>query len=75
MKFEDKLYAIDMESFNNWNKFVQQNENLKKNDLKNLRIMTNKISDRNGKINEGLQYLKDYLLFPQKMFDLFVPMV
>ena len=72
MQFEDKLYAIDMEFFNNWNKFVQQNENLKKNDLKNLRIMTNKISDRNGKINEGLQYLKDYLLLPQKMYDLFV---
>jgi hypothetical protein len=45
MKFEDKLNAIDMEFFNNWNKFVQQNENLKKNDLKNLRIMTNKISE------------------------------
>ena len=36
MQFEDKLY---MEFFNNWNKFVQQNENLKKNDLKNLPII------------------------------------
>ena len=44
---------------------------LKKKDFKNLKINTQKIADQDGKLKEGLVYLKDYIVLSQRMYDLF----
>ena len=43
----------------------------KKTQLKNLKINTEKIADSDGKLKEGLVYLKDYIVLSQRMYDLF----
>ena len=45
---------------------------VKKNfELKNLKMNTEKIADRDGKLKEGLVYLKDYIVLSERMYDLF----
>ena len=68
---EDKFYVIDAHFWQKWNDYVKELKPMKKNEMKNIRINTNKISDKNGKITEGLVYLKDYLLITSKMYELF----
>ena len=67
---EDKFYVIDKEFWNKWIEYTDNPKNYK-NDIKNLRIFTNKISDKNGKINDGLAYNKDYMVLPKKIYELF----
>ena len=68
---EDKFYVIDAHFMTKWNDYVKELKPMKKNEMKNIRINTNKICDKNGKITEGLVYLKDYLLITSKMYELF----
>ena len=44
---------------------------MKKNELKKLKINTEKISDQDGKLKEGLVYLKDYIVLSKRIYDLF----
>ena len=43
----------------------------KKNDFKNLKMNTAKIADQDGKLKEGLVYLKDYIVLSQRIYELF----
>ena len=43
----------------------------KKSQLKNLKINTEKIADHDGRLKEGLVYLKDYIVLSQRIYDLF----
>ena len=43
----------------------------KKNDFKNLKMNTEKIADQDGKLKEGLVYLKDYIVLSQRIYELF----
>ena len=69
-KTENTFYIIDMEFWNKWNK-VTENPKVLKIDLKSLKIFTNKISDKHGKLNEGLTYLKDYIIVTRIIYELF----
>ena len=72
-------YYLNKNSNNNLPKFNLDNVNTssaqgrsKKNSIsKGLRINTNKIADRDGKLKEGLVYLKDYIVLSKRMYDLF----
>ena len=46
-------------------------QKLKKKELKKLKINTEKIADQDGKLKEGLVYLKDYIVLSQRIYDLF----
>ena len=73
-------YYINKNNENNYNNSNLNNVNIttvaglkkKKYELiKGLRINTQKIADRDGKLKEGLVYLKDYIVLSQRMYELF----
>ena len=43
----------------------------KKLEIKNLKINTEKIADRDGRLKEGLVYGKDYIVLSQRIYELF----
>ena len=65
---ENNFYIIDYKFWENWNQLINS-KNYE--ELNNLKIHTENISDQNGKINEGLVYLKDYVILTKKIYDLF----
>ena len=71
MKTENRFYIIDKEFWNKWYKYIMDPKTYKI-ELKNLKINTNKISDKNGKINDGLAYDKDYIVLTTKLYELFI---
>ena len=69
-KTEDTFYIINYDFWNKWNEYIDNPLNLKI-DLKNLKILNNQISDKNGKLNDNLTYGKDYIVVTSKIHDLF----
>ena len=65
---DKRFYIIDCEFWENWKKLMDS-QNYEGNN--NLVIDTEKICDQNGKINEGLIYLKDFMILPKRIYDLF----
>ena len=68
MQTENIFYIINSEFWENWNKLVN-NQNIE--ELENLKIQTESISDVNGKLNEGLVYLNDYIVLTKRIYNLF----
>jgi len=68
INIDDRFYVIDCEFWNKWNELMNTQ---KYEELYNLKINAEKICDQNGKINEGLVYLKDYMILPKRIYDLF----
>lgn len=58
-------------NLDNLNTATGQGRSKKNSMTKGLRINTNKIANRDGKLKEGLVYLKDYIVLSQRMYDLF----
>ena len=53
---------------------VPNPQNLKKEKIENKEILefnTSKIADKNGKLKEGLVYMKDFVVFSKRMYQLF----
>ena len=68
IKIDDIFYVIDFKFWKDWNKLMNGENFEEKN---NLKINTESICDQNGKINEGLVYLTDYIILSRRMYELF----
>ena len=67
----DKIfYIIDKNFYDKWSDYVNNNINENKNI--NLRMMTNKISDKNGKLLDNKEYNIDYIILSKRLYSLFV---
>ena len=68
INIDNRFYVIDCEFWNKWNELITTQ---KYQELYNLKINAEKICDQNGKIYEGLVYLRDYMILPKRIYDLF----
>ena len=67
-KYQDKFYIINFDFWETWNK----NMNLQNyEELKNLKIDTEKLCDRNGQMKEGLVYFVNYIILTEQIYELF----
>ena len=66
--YQNKFYIIDSDFWETW----KRNMNLQNYDeLKTLKINTEKLCDKNGKMNEGLVYLNNYIILTEQIYHLF----
>ena len=72
MQYDTNFYIIDKEFYSKWSEYgnMQEHEQ-KKINLKNLRMNTNKISDKNGRILESKQFDVDYIILSKRIYNLF----
>ena len=66
--FQDKFYIINNDFYETWKKNISS-ENYE--ELKNLKINTEKLCDKNGQMKEGLIYLGDYIILTELIYKLF----
>ena len=67
-KYENKFYIINFDFWETWTKNINlQNYE----ELKNLKINTEKLCDRNGQIKEGLVYFVNYIILTEQIYKLF----
>ena len=66
--FQNKFYIINNDFYETWEKNINS-ENYEV--LKNLKINTEKICDKNGQMKEGLIYLGDYIILTELIYKLF----
>ena len=55
----------------NSSEIVPNPRNLKKENKEIIEFNTSKIADKNGKLKEGLVYMKDFVVFSKRMYQLF----
>ena len=73
LQYDKIFYIIDKEFYVKWDDFMNlPEEEQKRFDLKGLRMTTNKISDKNGKLLENKEYDVDYIILSQRIYNLFV---
>ena len=66
--FQNKFYIINNDFYETWEKNINS-QNYE--ELKGLKINTEKLCDKNGKMKEGLIYLGDYLILTELIYKLF----
>ena len=66
--FQNKFYIINYDFYETWEKNINS-ENYE--ELKNLKINTEKICDKNGQMKEGLVFLVDYIILTELIYKLF----
>ena len=67
-KYENNISNVNIPNVNTTTTAAQK---MKKNKLINLKMNTEKIADKDGKLKEGLVYLKDYIILSQRLYRLF----
>ena len=70
LQSDNIFYVIDKNFYDKWNDYV--NNNIIENKNINLRIMTNKICDKNGKLFDNVEYNVDYIILSKRLYFLFV---
>ena len=68
IKTEEIFYIIDYKFWENWNILINYHNY---DEVSKLKINTGNICDQNGKINEGLVYLTDFIILTKKIYELF----
>ena len=75
MQKDDYFYLIDVAFWNKWNDITtnqnQEDEDDINNMRRNLKIRTKNICDKNGKILEGKEYIKDFIVVSKTIYTLF----
>ena len=71
LQFDDKFYIVDFNFWDNWKKLSNSNIDIYSKEYQNLTINNNSISEKNGRLKEGLVYLKNYVIFSERMYHLF----
>ena len=66
--FQNKFYIINGEFWETWNKNINS-QNYE--ELKKLKIDTEKICDKNGRLKEGIVYLGNYIILTELIYKLF----
>ena len=68
VNFQNNFYIINRDFYEIWEKNINSQ---KYEELKNLKINTTKLCDRNGRMKEGLVYLDDYIILTELLYKLF----
>ena len=72
LQYDKVFYIIDKEFFLKWEDFMNlPEEEQKKVDVKGLRMTTNKISDKNGRLLDNKEYDIDYIILSKRIYSLF----
>ena len=72
LQYDKVFYIIDKEFYLKWDDYMSlPEEEQKRYDLKGLRMTTNKISDKNGKLYENKEYDVDFIILSQRIYSLF----
>ena len=73
LQYDKTFYIIDKEFYLKWEDFMNLSEEEQKRvDVKGLRMSTNKISDKNGKLLENKEYDIDYIILSKRIYILFL---
>ena len=73
LQFDKDFYLIDLDFWNTWINYVENFEKERNyNDFKKLRMNTTKFCDSYGKILEGKEYLRDFIVISETMQNLFI---
>ena len=73
LQYDNNFYLIDIKFWKDWEKLTRDFDKERNyNDLRRLRIRTNDFCDNSGKIKEGKEYTKDFLIISEVMHKLFV---
>lgn len=73
LQYDNNFYLIDIKFWKDWEKLTRDFDKERNyNDLRRLRIRTNDFCDNSGKIKEGKEYIKDFLIISEVMHKLFV---
>ena len=72
MQYDTQFYIIDKDFYIKWTEYVKLNEyEQRRFNINNLRMNTNKISDKNGRILENKQFDIDYIVVSKRIYNLF----
>ena len=66
--FQNKFYIINSNFYETWERNIKS-QNYE--ELKNLKIDTEKICEKNGQMKEGLVYLNDFIILTELIYKLF----
>ena len=73
LQYDTNFYLIDIDFWKNWEKLTREFDKERNyNDIRRLRIRTDNFCDSNGKILEGKEFAKDYIIISEVMHNLFV---
>jgi len=72
LQYDKVFYIIDKDFYMKWEEYMSMSEEEQKRyDIQGLRMNTNKISDKNGRLFEGKEYDIDYLILSKRIYSLF----
>ena len=72
LQYDKEFFIIDKEFYLKWEDFMNlPEEEQKKVDIKSLRMCTNKISDKSGRLLENKEYDIDYIILSKRVYNLF----
>ena len=72
LQYDKVFYIIDKEFYLKWEDFMNLSEEEQKRvDIKGLRMTTNKISDKNGRLLDNKEYDIDYIILSKRIYSLF----
>ena len=72
LQYDKEFFIIDKEFYNKWEDFMNlPEEEQRRVDIKGLRMTTNKISDRNGRLLDNKEYDVDYIILSKRIYELF----
>ena len=72
LQYDKVFYIIDKDFYMKWEDYMHMSEEEQKRyDIQGLRMNTNKISDKNGRIFDGKEYDIDYLILSKRIYSLF----
>ena len=77
LQYDIDFYLIDVDFWEKWNEYMEKlkedkDKDIINNALKKLRINTKKFSNRNGRILEGKEFNKDYIIITETIYNLFI---
>ena len=72
LQYDKVFYIIDKDFYMKWEDYMHMSEEEQKRyDIQGLRMNTNKISDKNGRLFDGKEYDIDYLILSKRIYSLF----
>ena len=72
LQYDKEFFIIDKDFYNKWEDFMSLSEEEQRRvDIKGLRMTTNKISDRNGRLLDNKEYDVDYIILSKRIYELF----
>ena len=72
LQYDSAFYLIDIDFWNKWNKIVTKFDKERNfNDFRKLRMNTRNFTDRIGNILEDKEYLEDYVILSETIYNLF----